>query len=94
MHDSGRALFEMGLPWLDAAKAAAIDPRVVTVPLLFVAAEQDRLTPAGVVRRVSQRFKHVSDYVEYPGQGHWVLGQPGWERIADETAVWLDSKAA
>ena len=37
---------------------------------------------------------HVSDYVEYPGQGHWVLGQPGWERVADDTAVWLDGKTA
>lgn len=94
VHDSGRALFEMGLPWLDAAKATAIDPRVVTVPLLFVAAEKDRLTPPGVVRRVSQRFNHVADYAEYPGQGHWVLGQPGWERIAKDAAEWLEGKAA
>ncbi len=94
VHDSGRALFEMGLPWLDSAKATKIDPRIVTVPLLFVAAQKDRLTPPDVVRRASQRFSHVSDYVEYPGQGHWVLGQPGWERIADDTAVWLDGKAA
>jgi len=94
VHDSGRALFEMALPWLDSRKATAIDPRLVTVPLLFVAADRDRLTPPGVVRRAAQRFAHVSDYVEYPGQGHWVLGQPGWERIADDTAAWLDGKVA
>jgi pimeloyl-ACP methyl ester carboxylesterase len=93
VHDSGRALFEMALPWLDARKATTIDPRVVTVPLLFVAAEKDRLTPPGVVRRAAKYFAHVSDYVEYPGQGHWVVGQPGWERIADDTATWLDGKA-
>jgi hypothetical protein len=39
-------------------------------------------------------FAHVSDYVEYPGQGHWVLGQPGWEQVADDTAAWLDGKTA
>ena len=93
VHDSGRALFEMALPWLDGGKATAIDPRLVTVPLLFVAADQDRLTPPGVVRRTAQRFGHVADYVEYPNQGHWVLGQPGWERIADDTMAWMDSKA-
>ena len=94
VHDSGRALFEMALPWLDARKTTTIDPRLVTVPLLFVAAEKDRLTPPGVVRRAARCFAHVSDYVEYPGQGHWVVGQPGWERIADDAATWLDGKAA
>jgi pimeloyl-ACP methyl ester carboxylesterase len=94
VHDSGRALFEMGLPWLDSRKATAIDPRLVTVPLLFVAAEKDRLTPPGVVRRAAQRFGHAADFVEYPAQGHWVLGQPGWQRIAQDTAAWLDGKAA
>ena len=66
----------------------------MTVPLLFVAAEKDKLTPPDVVRRAARASRHVSDYVEYPGQGHWVLGQPGWERIADDTVAWLDGKAA
>ena len=29
-----------------------------------------------------------------PDQGHWVLGQPGWERVAEDTVAWLDGKAA
>lgn len=93
VHDSGRALFEMALPWLDGGKAATIDPRLVTVPLLFVAADKDRLTPPGVVRSTAQRFGPVADYVEYPNQGHWVLGQPGWERVAEDTVAWMDGKA-
>jgi pimeloyl-ACP methyl ester carboxylesterase len=92
VHDSGRALFEMAWPWLDDRKATTIDPRLVTVPLLFVAAEKDRLTPPGVVRRAAARFAHVSDYLEYPNQGHWVVGQPGWQRVADDAATWLDGK--
>ncbi len=70
------------------------DPRKVTVPLLFVGAEKDRLVPPGVVRRTSRRFAHVSDYVEYEGQGHWVLGQPGWDRVADDAETWLTGKLA
>jgi pimeloyl-ACP methyl ester carboxylesterase len=94
VHESGRALFEIALPWLDRRKAAAVDPRCVTVPLLFVAAEKDKLTPPGVVRRAAREFAHVADYAEYEGQGHWVLGQPGWEHIARDTLTWLDAKAA
>lgn len=93
VHDSGRALFEMALPWLDSRTASAVDPRLVTVPLLFVAADKDRLTPSDVVRRTAKRFGHVADCAVYSG-GHWVPGQPGWEQIAEDTAEWLDSKAA
>ena len=92
VHESGRALLEIGLPWLDRTKAATVDPRRVTVPLLFVAAEKDRLVPPGVVRRTSKQFAHVSDYVEYDGQGHWVLGQPGWDVVAEEAETWLSGK--
>ena len=91
VHDSGRALFEIALPWLDSRKAASVDPAEVTVPLLFVAAEKDQLTPPGVVRRTAQRFDRVSTFRQYAGQGHWVLGQPGWEQIARDTLAWLDS---
>lgn len=93
VHESGRVLFEIGLPWLDRRKAAHIDPRRVTVPLLFVGAEKDKLVPPDVVRRNAKYFSHVSDYLEYPGQGHWVLGQPGWEKIAEQAEAWLASKA-
>ncbi len=92
VHESGRALFEIGLPWLDGAKAATVDPKTVTVPLLFVAAAKDKLTPPGVVRRTAARFGKLATYREYPGQGHWVLGQPGWQDIATDAAAWLDAR--
>ena len=88
--DSGRALLEIGLPFLDRRHAATVDPRRVTVPLLFVGCAQDRLTPPGVVRRTAERFRHVAAHREYPGQGHWVPGQPGWRQVADDALDWLD----
>ncbi len=57
VHESGRALFEIGLPWLDSSKAATVDPRRVTVPLLFVGAEKDKLVPPGVVRRTARSIR-------------------------------------
>lgn len=94
VHDSGRALFEIALPWLDSGKAAHVDPQDVAVPLLFVAAERDKLTPPGVVRRAAARFPGRSTYRAYAGQGHWVPGQPGWEQIATDTFAWLDTLPA
>ncbi len=94
VYESGRALFEIALPWLDRTKAAAVDPRHVKVPLLFVAAEKDKLVPPGVVRRTARRFAPVADYRQYAGQGHWVPGQPGWEQIAADAFAWLDGLPA
>jgi pimeloyl-ACP methyl ester carboxylesterase len=92
VHESGRALFEIALPWLDRTRAATVDPETVTVPLLFVAAEKDKLTPPGVVRRAAAHFGKVSTYREYPGQAHWVLGQPGWQDVATDAAAWLEAR--
>lgn len=88
--DSGRALLEIGLPFLDPRRAATVDPRRVTVPLLFVGCALDRLTPPDVVRRTAQRFGHVAEFREYEGQGHWVPGQPGWQQVAGDALDWLD----
>lgn len=90
VHDSGRALLEMGLPWLDRAGAARVAPADVTVPLLLVGCEQDRLTPPSVVKRIADRFAAVATYSQYPRQGHWVLGQPGWQDVAADAARWMD----
>ncbi len=90
--DSGRALFEIGLPFLDRRGAATVDPRLVTVPLLFVGCARDRLTPPGVVRNAARRFGRIADHLEYPDQGHWVPGQPGWQQVANDALDWLDGK--
>src|SRR5579883_223648 len=88
VHESGRALFEIALPWLDGGNAATVRPQDIKVPLLFVGAEKDRLVPPDVVRRTAAPFPG-SRYLAYPDQGHWVLGQPGWKAIAEDVAAWL-----
>jgi hypothetical protein len=42
------------------------------------------------VRRIARRYAPVAEYREFAGQGHWVLGQPGWQHVADSVADWLD----
>jgi pimeloyl-ACP methyl ester carboxylesterase len=90
VHESGRALFEIAFPWLDGTKAARIAPGKVATPLLLVAAERDKLVPPGIVERTARKVG--GDYKLYPNQGHWVLGQPGWQDIATDALGWLDTK--
>jgi pimeloyl-ACP methyl ester carboxylesterase len=90
VHDSGRVLLEIGLPFLDRRRAASVDPKAIACPVLVIGAEKDRLTPASVVRKVAQRYAHVAEHREFADQGHWVLGQPGWRYVAAYTAEWIE----
>ncbi len=82
VHESGRAIFEIGLWPLDRRHAAGVDPSAVKCPLLVVAGGKDRATPASVVRKVAKRYGDAATYREFPDQAHWVLSQPGWEEVA------------
>jgi pimeloyl-ACP methyl ester carboxylesterase len=90
VHESGRALLEIAFPWLDGAKSARIAPGKVAAPLLLVGAGRDKLVPPGVVERTARRVG--GDFRLYPNQGHWVLGQPGWQDIANDVAAWLEAR--
>ncbi|HEX2887911.1 alpha/beta hydrolase [Vineibacter terrae] len=92
VHESGRVLVEIGLPFLDRSHAATVDPAAVTCPMLVIGADQDRLTPGAVVRRVAQRYAPVAEHREFAGHGHWVVGQPGWQDIATFAADWLERR--
>ena len=33
----------------------------------------------------------ASTYKEFQDHAHWVIGEPGWEKIADYISVWMQS---
>lgn len=88
--DSGRVLLEIGLPFLDRRRAARIDPVAVKVPMLVIGAELDRLVPAATVRAIARRYQ-TAVHREFPGQGHFVVAQPGWQEVAQAAAQWLEA---
>lgn len=90
VHDSGRALAQIALPFLDRTRAATVDPAKIRAPTLVISAGQDRLIPPRVVRAIARRYAHVAEHHEFPEQGHWVVGQPGWQDVAACIAEWLD----
>ncbi|HEY2069370.1 MAG TPA: alpha/beta hydrolase [Rhizomicrobium sp.] len=87
--ESGQATFEI-LHWaLDLKRATQVDPREVTAPILCLAGSKDRVNPAGTVRRIAQRYDGRVVYDELKGHSHWLIGEPGWEKIADLSLDWL-----
>jgi pimeloyl-ACP methyl ester carboxylesterase len=61
-------------------------------PLLIIAGELDRTVEASMNLANFRKFSHskaVTDYREFPGRTHWIVGQPGWEEVADHALDWL-----
>lgn len=86
--ESGRAIAEIGLWYLDPNRAAWVPADKVTCSLYVVAGRLDRVTPAITVRRTARRYKNA-ELVELPNHAHWVLGEPGWEKIARDASAWI-----
>jgi pimeloyl-ACP methyl ester carboxylesterase len=91
--ESGRAIFEIGGWPIYRGDANKVDESRIACPMLVVAGTLDRITPASAVRKVADKYGHVSTYKEFPDHAHWVLGEPGWEEVAEFTAEWLNQNA-
>jgi non-heme chloroperoxidase len=92
VYESGRAASEIGFWLLDPGKASYVDESKVACPVLVIAGAEDRITPASVVRKVAAKYGAVSTYKEFKGHSHWVVGEPGWEDIAQYIYDWLNSE--
>lgn len=60
-------------------------------PLLLIAGADDHIVPASVDRQMAKKLSRsaaVTDYKEFPGRSHFIIGQPGWEEVADYALDW------
>ena len=88
VEESGRVVLEIGMWFLDPARAARVDAAAVTCPVYVVSAGHDRLTPAAVVRKLGGLYPQAS-LRHYPHRGHWVLDDDDTDEMTAEIANWL-----
>ncbi len=88
VYESGRAASEIGFWLLDPNGSSNVGESKVTCPVLVVSAAKDRITPPSVVRKIARKYKG-STYKEFEDRAHWVIGEPGWEHIAEYVLDWL-----
>jgi pimeloyl-ACP methyl ester carboxylesterase len=65
-------------------------------PLLLIGGGQDHIMPASVTRSTFKHYrksKAVTDIREYDDRSHWIIGEPGWEEIADGALDWAMAHA-
>ncbi len=90
VHESGRVAYETGFWFLDPHATKYVDASRITCPVLLVTGTEDALHPPAMMRKVARRYEPYSTYLEFPGHGHWLIGEPGWREIAGRISNWLD----
>jgi pimeloyl-ACP methyl ester carboxylesterase len=88
--ESGRALWETLNWWLDPFMTTSLGDGVRT-PCLVISGERDVVHPPATVRQTATRLG--AEFIEAPGMSHWLLGEPGWEEIAEIAMAWLEDVA-
>ncbi|RRR96781.1 alpha/beta hydrolase [Glycomyces terrestris] len=94
---AGHILFEGGLANFNPHAATKVDfGNDYRAPLLFIAAELDHISPPAMVLENAEHYKDsaaVTDFKEFAGRSHHLLGQAGWEEVADYALSWAATKA-
>jgi alpha-beta hydrolase superfamily lysophospholipase len=65
-------------------------------PLLLVAAGEDRITPPSLVKAnfdLYRQSKAETDYKEFPAKSHFMIGEKGWDKLADYVLGWALCRA-
>ena len=61
-------------------------------PLLITAGEKDHIVPAVLNRSNFRRYKgpSLTEFKEFSGRDHFLIGERGWEEVADYSLSWLE----
>ena len=73
-------------------KAAKVDFDNPHAPLLLISGGEDNSIPASLNHSNFKKYKNhgsVTDYKEFAGRNHFVLGQPTWKENADYILDWI-----
>jgi pimeloyl-ACP methyl ester carboxylesterase len=80
------------------SKAGHIDFKRPHAPLLFVSGTADHIMPASLnhsnYKRYAQNNGSITEYKEFEGRNHFVLGLPTWHEEADYILNWLARQQA
>ena len=66
-------------------------------PLLLIAGELDHTVPAVVDRSMAKHYEKspaLIEYKEFAGRSHFIIGQDGWEEVADYALQWAVDHAS
>ena len=80
------------VPTQSLTSVGRVDFRRPHPPLLITAGQKDHIIPASLNRTnfLKYRGSSVVDFKEFPGRDHFLIGERGWEQVADYCLDWLE----
>lgn len=72
---------------------ARVDFKKPHPPLLLIAGSDDHILPSSLNKSNFQKYTDPSSatgFKEFPGRTHFIIGQNGWEEVADFALAWLN----
>lgn len=98
-HDAiyAEAVFDSGRVYEGLSEPTSVDEAKINVPTLTIGAKKDRATVVKAVRKIGAKYAKASvpgDYLEYAKHAHWILDEPGTEKVSADILEWLDQKVA
>lgn len=86
------ALYDSGKVYGDISDGITVDEAKVMIPTLTIAASHDRATLPQGVRKVAAKYARSpvkGDFIEYPDHAHWIIDEPGTDKVAADILGWL-----
>lgn len=88
----GRPLFQAAFANFNPHAASKVDVHNDDrAPLLIIAGGVDHVSPPSVnhaIAKLQHKSKAITAYKEFAGRSHFILGQSGWEEVADFALAW------
>lgn len=89
------ALYDSGRVYEQLSEPGPIDEAKVDVPTLTIGAKKDRATVIKAVRKVGAKYATAAvagDYLEYANNAHWIVDEPGTDKVSSDILEWLEAK--
>ena len=90
------ALYDSGKVYGDLTDGVEVDEAKIHLPTLTIAATADRATLARAVRKVGEKYARSpvpGDFIEYKDNAHWIVDEPGTDKVVEDILAWLERSA-
>jgi alpha-beta hydrolase superfamily lysophospholipase len=74
---------------------ARVDFKKSHPPLLLIAGSADNIIPASLIKSNYTKYKRsssITDFKEFAGRTHFIIGQKNWEEVAEYILEWLNER--
>jgi 8-oxo-dGTP pyrophosphatase MutT (NUDIX family)/alpha-beta hydrolase superfamily lysophospholipase len=90
VYDSGRVYDGLRTPETDPGRTSFIDENKIAAPILVIAGAKDRTIPLDAVKATAAKYaKCGAEYREYRDNAHWIVDEPGTDKVISDIDTWL-----